>query len=74
VINDGQDAVVAPTLRESCDQVHRYLGKWGCVVWYRDLVKGDLRPMCKVFVLLTGCAPLDVLFDPGPSSRPAEAV
>ncbi len=30
--------------------------------------------MCEVLVLLTDCAPLDVLLDPGPSSQPTEAV
>jgi len=26
--------------------------------------------VCEVFVLLAGCAPLDIVIDPGPSQRP----
>src|SRR5216683_4603427 len=74
VVDDSQYAVVASAFRKSHDQVHGYLGERGVIIRYRDFVQGGLRPVRKVFVLLADCAPLDILFDPGVSSRPAETV
>jgi len=37
----------------------------GCVFWNSDFVKRGFCYVCEVFVLLAGCTPLDVLFDPG---------
>ncbi len=63
MVNNGEDCVVALTLRESHNQVHCYLCKWGCIFWDWDFEKGYLWSMSQVLVLLTGGAPLDILVD-----------
>src|SRR5216683_150020 len=74
MVDDGQYAVISPALRESRDQVHGYLSKRGVVIWYRDFVQRCLCLVRQVLVLLTDCAPLYVMFDPGAPSRPTEAL
>ena len=74
MVDDSQYAVVSSALRESHDQVHGYLGEWGVIVGYRDLVQGSLGSVREVFVLLTGRASFDVLRDSGLPPRPTETV
>src|SRR6266851_7663140 len=74
MVDDGQYAVIASTLRESRDQVHGHLSERGVAVRHRDFVEGCLRLVREVFVLLADRAPFNILFNPGAPSRPAETV
>ena len=56
--------VVWTILWELCDEVHRYFFKWVCLGVGSDAIRRGVYSVRQVFVLLTGGAPFDVVFDP----------
>ncbi len=65
MINDSEDGIFTPYVWQASDQVHCDLLEREGVFWGGDVVQGDSRSVCKVLVLLTCCAPCDVVGDPG---------
>src|SRR5258707_11971635 len=74
MVDDGEDSIFSPYVRQTSDQIHSNLLERKGVFWGGDTVQGDSRPMCKVFVLLTCCAPGDIVSDPGLHPFPDQVI
>src|SRR5258707_9128423 len=74
VVDDSENGVFSSYLWQTGDQIHCNLLEWKGVFWGCDTVKGDSRPMRKVFVLLTRCTSGDVAGDPGLHSFPDQVI
>ena len=74
MIDNGEDAVISPTLWEICDQVHCYLSEWWGITGHGYFVKGNACPVGEVFVLLADCTTFHILFDPLSHFWPVESL
>src|SRR5260370_33432038 len=74
MVNNSEDGVFSSYLWQTCDQVHSDLLEREGVFWGSDTIEGDSRSMRQVFVLLTRCAPGDIVGNPGLHPFPNQVV
>src|SRR5258708_20580754 len=74
MVDNSEDSIFSPYFGQNSNQIHGNLLEWKGVFWGGDTVQGNSRPMCKVLVLLTGCAPGDIVGDPGLHPLPDQMV
>ena len=70
MVYDGQYGIVSVLLRESRDEVHRNLLEREGAFFGRDAVERYFLFMGHDFILLAGCAALNVICDPLPHPCP----